>query len=76
MIKTFFEIVILLLETIGTLFISMLKAMFAVSDSVDTVKYGFVAAVLGVSIGFVTVVVTIITIVSLIIKILKEVHDN
>ena len=62
----------LLIETIAMFFTSILKAMFEVSDAVDSVKFEMIAAVLGVSAGFVSVVFTIIGVVSFIIKRIQD----
>ena len=62
------ELLNLLLTTVATLFIEMIKAMFTVSNAVDSVKEGMIAAVLGVSVGFVSFASLLFGIVSFLVK--------
>ena len=62
------EILNLLFTTVATFFVSTIKVMFSISNAVDSVKEGMVAAVLGVSVGFISLVSLLITIIKFLVK--------
>ena len=50
------EFLNLMFTTIATLFVSVFEAMFSISNTIDSVKEGIIAAALGVSAGLVSFV--------------------
>ena len=69
MINIFFEAIKLVFETFFSFFVNIVLATLSISNAVDEVKEGMIAAVLGVSVGAVSFV-------SLLIGLIKFVYDN
>lgn len=53
-IKEFFDLIGLFITTIVSLFIAILKAMFSISDSVDSIKETIIAVALGIPVAVVS----------------------
>lgn len=66
------EILKLFIETVVMFLCSILKAMFSVSDAVDSIKTEMIAAVFGVSVGAASFILLLFGVVSFLFTRFKE----